>query len=73
MRDVGKGAVAIIFEEMRNGFLSLGKSFEAPSVYKKNIKPVVVVVIVESDAATCRFEKIFIFVLAAEYGFCIEA
>jgi len=32
--DVGEGAVAIVFEEMRRGFLSGGKTFEAPAVHE---------------------------------------
>jgi len=49
------------------------KTFEARAVHEKNIEPAVVVVIVESDAAAGRFEQIFIFVLAAEKRFDIEA
>ncbi len=71
--DVGEGAVAIIFEKMRNWFLALGKSFEAPAVHQENIQPVVVVVIVESDAAAGCFEQIFVFVFAAEDSFGVEA
>ena len=49
------------------------KTFEAPAIDEKNIKPAVIVVIVESDTAAGGFEKVFVFVLAAENGFCIQA
>jgi len=71
--DVGEGAVAIVFEEMIGGFLPGGETFEAGAVDEKNVQPAVVVVIVERDAAAGGFEKIFIFVLAAENGFGVEA
>jgi len=71
--DIGEGAVAIIFEEMRGGLLAGGETFEAGSIDEKNVEPAVVVVIVEGDAAACGLEEIFIFVLAAEDGFGVEA
>src|SRR5205814_456719 len=71
--DVGESAVAIVFEKMIGGFLAGGKTFEAPAVDEKNVQPAVVVIIVEGDAAAGGFEKIFIFVLAAENGFGVEA
>ena len=58
---------------MRNWFLTLGKTFEAPAVHKKNIEPVVVVVIVERDAAARGLEQIFILVFPAEDSFDVEA
>ena len=68
-----KGSVAIVFEKMRRRRLSCGKTFEARAVHQKNIQPAVVVVIVESDAATGRFEQIFVFVFAAEKRFDVQA
>src|SRR5205823_6152663 len=56
--DVGEGAVTIVLEKMRKGFLSGGKAFETPAVHEKNIQPAVVVVIVESDSAASGFEEI---------------
>ena len=67
--DVRERAVAIIFEEMRNWLLAFRKTLEAPAVHKKNIEPVVVVVIVEGDAAASCLQQIFIFVFAAENSF----
>src|SRR6266850_5638563 len=58
---------------MRSGFLSGGKTFEAPAVDEKNVEPAVLVVIVESDAAAGGFEKIFVLVLAAVNGFGVQA
>src|SRR5713226_3897743 len=66
--DIGKSTVAVVLEEMRSGFLSSRKTFEAPAVDEKNVQPAVVVVIVESDATAGGFEKILVFVLAAEDG-----
>ena len=58
---------------MRDGLLPFGKAFEAPAVHQKNIQPIVVVVVVEGDAAACCFQQIFVFVFAAENCFCVEA
>ena len=71
--DVGESAVAIVLEEMRGGLLAGGEAFEAPAVDQKNIQPAVVVVVVESDAAAGGLEQIFVLVLAAEDGFCVES
>src|SRR5258708_1559985 len=71
--DVGEGAVAIVFEKMRNRFLASRKTFEAPAVDEENIQPAVVVVIVKSDTAAGGFEKVFVFVLATENGFGVQA
>jgi len=71
--DIGESAVAIIFEEMRGGLLAGGEAFEARAVDEKNVEPAVVVVVVEGDAAAGGFEEIFVFVLAAEDGFGVEA
>src|SRR5229473_2372588 len=71
--DVRESSVAIVFEEMRSGFLSGRETFEAPAVDKKNVQPAVVVVIVESDAAAGGFEKILVLVLAAVNGFGVQA
>ena len=71
--DIGESAIAIVLEEMRCGFLSGGKTFEAPAVNEKNIQPAVLVVVIEGGAAAGGFKEIFIFVLAAEDGFGVEA
>ena len=71
--DVGESAIAIVFEEMRRGLLASRKTFEAPAVDEKNVQPAVVVVIIESDAAAGGFEKVFVFVLATEDSFYIQA
>jgi hypothetical protein len=71
--DVGESAVAIIFEKAGDGFPTFGKSFETPAIHEKNVEPAVVVVIVESDAATGGFEKELVFVFAAVNGLCVEA
>src|SRR5260370_15782440 len=71
--DVGESAVAIVFEKMRSRFLPSRKTFEAPAVDEETIQPAVIVVIVESAPATGGFEKVFVFVFAAEDGFCVQA
>jgi len=68
--DVGEGAVAIVFEEMRSGSCPAGKLRAQP--FTKIGQPAVVVVIVESDT-TAVVSRILVFVLAAENGFGVEA
>src|ERR1700737_319327 len=58
---------------MRRGLLPWGKTLEAGAVDQKNVQPAVVVVIVESHAAAGGFQQIFVFVLAAEDGFYVQA
>ena len=71
--DVGKGAVAIVFEEMADRLVALGKAFETPAVDEEDVEPVVVVVVKEGGAAAGGFEQVFVAVLAAEDGFDVEA
>jgi len=70
---VGECAVAIVLEEMRSGLVARWKAFEARSVYQENIQPAVIVVIVKGDSAAGRFEQVFVFVLAAENCFDVQA
>ena len=70
--DVSERAVAIVFEKVGHRFLPLGETFEPPAVDKKNVEPAIVVVVIECDAAAGGFEEIFVFVLAAIDGFCVE-
>src|SRR6202035_3933924 len=72
-RDIGKSPVAIVFEEMRSGFLTGWKALKARAVHQKNVQPAVVVVIVESDAATRGLEQVFILMLAAVDGLCVQS
>src|SRR5262249_22677600 len=62
---VGKGAVAIVLEEMRDRFLANRKTFEPRTINEKNIEPAVVVVIVERNTAARGFEQIFVLMFAA--------
>ena len=72
--DVGEGSVAIVFEEMRSRFLSpAGNPSKTRTIHQKNVQPAVVVVVVKRDAAAGGLEQIFVFVLAAEDGFGVEA
>ena len=71
--DVGESAVAIVFEEAIGGLLAGGKAFQARAVHQENIEPAIVVVIVESDAATGGLQQIFVLVLAAKNHFGVEA
>src|SRR5947199_7832300 len=70
--NVGKRAVPIVAEQMRGGLTAFGKTFKARAVDQENIEPAVVVVVVKGDAAARGFEQIFVFVLAAENGLCIQ-
>src|SRR5947209_20341298 len=72
-RQVSKSAIAIVFEQVGGRSLAGGKSFEARTVHEKDIQPAIVVVVVESDTAAGCFEQIFIFVLAAENCFGVQA
>src|ERR1051325_7899246 len=49
------------------------KSSQRCAVDEENIKPAIVVVIVKSDSAPGRFEKILVLVLAAEDRFRVES
>ncbi len=71
--DVGEGAVAIVLEQMRGGFLSGREAFQTRAVHQENIQPAVVVVVVESDAAAGGLQQIFVLVLAAVDGFGVES
>ena len=71
--DVGKGAVAVVLEQSVDGFLALGEAFEAGSVDEKNVEPVVVVEVVEGDAAAGGFKEEAVLVFAAVDGFGVEA
>src|SRR6476646_10335854 len=58
---------------MAGRLLACRKSRQRRAVNEEYIEPAVVVVIVKSDPAPGRFEKIFVFVLAAEDGFRVES
>jgi hypothetical protein len=72
-RNVGKSAVAIVLEQMRDGFLSRRKPFEAGAVHQEDIEPAIVVVVVERDTAAGCFEKIFVLVRAAKNCLDVKA
>src|ERR1700737_1653361 len=57
---------------MRRRLLPNRKSLQPPSIHQKNIQPSVVVVIVESHPAACRFQQIFIFVLPTKNSFGVQ-
>ncbi len=71
--DVGEGAVAVVFEEVRDWFLALGKAFDAGAVDEEDVDPVVVVVVEESYTTACGFEEVSVLVFTAEDGFGIKA
>ncbi len=50
-RDVGEGAVAIVLEETTDGLLALWKAFQTRAVHEEQIKPVIMIEVVEGDAA----------------------
>src|SRR5437016_4010229 len=62
--NVSEGAVAIVFEEVRDGFLSFGEAFEARAVDQEDIDPVVVIVVEEGHTAAGGFEQIFVLVFS---------
>src|SRR5258705_10344222 len=71
--DVGKGAVAVVFEKVIGRLLADGKTFQTRAVDEENVHPAIIVVIVEGDSTTGGFEKIFILVLAPEDSFGVQA
>ena len=70
---IGKRAIAIVPEQMRTRRLTSWKAFQPRTVDKNIVQPPVIVVIVESYSAAGCFQKIFIFVLAAEDGLDIKS
>src|SRR5258708_9689492 len=71
--DVGKGAVAVVFEKVIGRLLADGKTFQTRAVDEENVHPAIIVVIVEGDSTTGGFEKIFVLVLAPEDSFGVQA
>ncbi len=72
-RDVGKGAVAIVLEQVVEGLFARRKAFEPPAVDEEDVEPAVVVVIVEGDAAARGLEQILVLVLAAKDGLGVQS
>ena len=71
--NVGESTIPIVLEEMRDGFLVLGKAFETGTVDEKDIDPVIVVIVEESYSAACGFEQVSVLVLTPIDSFGIEA
>src|SRR5262249_9575861 len=71
--DIGESSIAIVAKKMRNRLAARRKSFQTRAINQKNVEPSVVVVVIEGDAASGSFKQIFIFVLAAEDGFRVQA
>ena len=55
------------------GSLPAGKAFEACAIHQEDVEPAIVVVIVKGDATPGRFQQIFILMLSAEDGLCVQA
>jgi hypothetical protein len=70
-RYIGKGAVAIVFEEMAMRLLALGESFEAPAVDEKEIEPAIVVVVVEGEAAAGGLKQILVLLIRRRRWSCL--
>src|ERR1700688_16841 len=71
--DVGERAIAIIFKQMTMRLLTFSETFESPTIYKKDVQPAIVVIVIKSEAAAGGFEKIFIFFHTAVDSFDIKA
>ncbi len=71
--DIGEGAVAIIFEEVADRLLPLGEAFQSRAIDQEDIEPVILVVVIESDAAAGGFEQVLVLVFAAVDGLGVEA
>src|SRR5208282_6898916 len=70
--DIGECAVTIVFEQTAMRLLTLGESFQPPSIHKKNVQPAIVVVIVERQPATRRLQQILILAYVAVNRFDVE-
>src|SRR5215469_10111543 len=57
---------------MTRWLLARGKTFKPPSIYNKNVQPAIVVIVIKSNAATSSFQQIFVFLLSAKNGLCLE-
>src|SRR5947199_8813320 len=57
---------------MRGGLASRRETLQPRSVDQEDIQPAVIVVVIEGDTAASGFEQIFVLVLAAVNGFCVE-
>src|SRR5215813_3869799 len=57
---------------MTGWLLARRKTFKPPSIYNKNVQPAIVVIVIESNAATSSFQQVFVFLLPAENSFCFE-
>src|ERR1035438_3217677 len=58
---------------MAMGLLALGEAFQPPAVYKKDVQPSIVVVVVEGQTTTRRLEKVLVFIDAAVDGFDFQS
>src|SRR5438034_3926666 len=70
---VSRRTIPIILEQMGGRLFAGRKTFQAPTVYQKNIQPAIVVVVVERDAAAGGLKQVFIFVLATVNRLCVES
>src|SRR5580704_6302397 len=51
---------------------AFGESFQPPSIYQEEVQPAIVVVVIEGEAATRRFQQILVFAHAAVDSFEVE-
>ncbi len=63
----------LFLKRRRDGLLALGESFEAGAVDEEDIEPVVVIEVVEGDAAAGGFEQVSVLVLTAVDGFGVQS
>src|SRR5437868_3252732 len=49
------------------------KAFQSPAVYKEDIEPAIVVIVIESHATACSLKQVFVFLDTAEDGLRIQS
>ena len=72
-RCIRKGPIAIVLEQMAPWFLPRGKTFKTPAIYKKEIYPPIVIIVIKGKPAARCFQKILVSKLSAIDGLRIQA
>ena len=55
---------------MTDRLLPLGETFESPAVHEKDVEPAIIVVVVESDAASGGLEQVLVLFDTAKDRLC---
>src|SRR5438477_12076310 len=58
---------------MTSWLLPFWKALQSPAVYKEDIEPPIVVIVIESHATACSLKQVFVFLDTAEDGLRIQS